>query len=77
MMKLLAETSLARADIVAFVDNNPMNQGKTLKNTQIISPEKIGNLPHPILVTTLLHQKEIAEQINFLGLSNSTIYLDE
>lgn len=77
VMKLLAETSLAKADIVAFVDNNPMNRGKTLKNTQIISPEKIGNLPHPILVTTLLHQKEIAEQINFLGLSNSTIYLDE
>lgn len=77
VMKLLAETSLAKADIVAFVDNNPINQGKMLKDTPIISPEKIGNLPHPILVTTLLHQKEIAEQINFLGLSNSIIYLDE
>lgn len=77
VMKLLAETSLAKADIVAFVDNNPINQGKMLKDTQIISPEKIGNLPHPILVTTILHQKEIAEQSKFLGLSNSIIYLDE
>jgi len=77
VMKLLAETSLAKADIVAFVDNNPINQGKMLKDTPIISPEKIGNLPYPILVTTLLHQKEIAKQIKFLGLSNSIIYLDK
>ncbi|MCK9362297.1 MAG: class I SAM-dependent methyltransferase [Syntrophales bacterium] len=77
VMKLLAETSLAKADIVAFVDNNPINQGKMLKDIPIISPEKIGNLPHPILVTTLLHQKEIAKQINILGLSNSIIFLDK
>ena len=76
VMKLLAETSLAKADIVAFVDNNPINQGKMLKDTPIISPEKIGNLPHPILVTTLLHQKDIAKQIKFLGLSNEVIFLD-
>jgi SAM-dependent methyltransferase len=77
VMKLLAETSLAKADIVAFVDSNTINQGKILSGTQIIAPEKIGKQPHPILVATLLHQKEIAKQINFLGLSNSTIYLDE
>ncbi len=76
-MKLLAETSLAKADIVAFVDSNPINQGKMLKDTPIISPEKIGNLPCPILVTTLLHQKEIAEQIEFIGLSNPVIFLDK
>lgn len=77
VMKLLAETSLAKADIVAFVDNNPINQGKLLKDIPIISPEKIGNLPHPILVTTLLHQKEIDRHINFLRLSNSVIFLDK
>jgi hypothetical protein len=76
-LKLLADTSLAKADIVAFVDNNPINQGKILKDTPIISPGEIGILPHPILVTTLLYQNEIAEQIKFLGLSNSIIYLDK
>ena len=76
VMKLLAETSLGKADIVAFVDNNLINQGKILKNIPIISPEQIGNLPHPILVTTILHQKEIASQINFLGLANEVIFLD-
>jgi SAM-dependent methyltransferase len=75
VMKLLAETSLAKADIVAFVDNNPINQGKILNGTQIITPEQIGNLPHPILVTTILHQKEISKQICDLGLKNQLILL--
>ncbi|MCJ7812492.1 hypothetical protein MUP95_04135 [bacterium] len=75
VMKLLAETSLAKADIVAFVDNNPINHGKLLKDIPIISPEKIGNLPHPILVTTLLHQKEIAKQICDMGFRNQLILL--
>ena len=77
VMKLLAETSLVNADIVAFVDNNPMNQGKSLKDIQIISPDEIGNRPFPILVTTVLHQEDIARQIRLLGLTNSIIYLDE
>ena len=77
VMKLLAETSLAKADIVAFVDNNMINQGRILNGIPIISPEKIGNLPHPILVTTLLHQKAIAEQIKSLSLPNSIIFLDK
>lgn len=76
-MKLLAETSLAKADIVAFVDNYAINQGRMLKGIPILSPEKIGNLPHPILVTTLLHQKAIAEQIKSLSLPNSIIFLDK
>ncbi|GCA86292.1 hypothetical protein MiHa_04283 [Microcystis aeruginosa NIES-2522] len=29
-MKLLAETSLAKANIVAFVDGNPINQGSVI-----------------------------------------------
>jgi hypothetical protein len=77
LIKLLAETSLAKVDIVAFVDNNPINQGRMLRDAPIISPELIRNLPHPILVTTILHQREIAKQIKFLGLSNSIIYLNE
>jgi hypothetical protein len=48
-----------------------------LKGIPIMPPEKIGNLPHPILVTTLLHQKAIAEQIKSLGLPNSIIFLDK
>jgi SAM-dependent methyltransferase len=77
VMKLLAETSLAKADIVAFVDNNTINQGRMLKGIPIMSPKKIGNLPYPILVTTLLHQKAISEQIKSLGLPNSIIFLDK
>lgn len=40
-MKLLTETSLAHADILAFVDNNPINHGKILHGKAIIQPQNI------------------------------------
>ena len=37
-MKLLAETSLGSKNIVAFVDNNPVNWDKKIKDVPVISP---------------------------------------
>ena len=67
-MKLLVETSLAQADIVAFVDNNYVNQGKLLHGKPILAPQELGNLNFPILLTTLLHHNSIAKQIRDMGL---------
>ena len=74
-MKLLAETSLAKAQIVAFVDGNPINQGKMLRNVPILSPEQIRGMSQPIVVTTTLHQQEIADEIYSMALSNKVILL--
>ncbi len=77
--KLLAETSLREANIVAFVDGNPINQGKVLFNRVIQSPERLARLGvnASILVATLLHQEAIASRIrNELGLSNQIIILN-
>jgi SAM-dependent methyltransferase len=74
-LKLLAETSLAKAQIAAFVDGNPINQGKVLRGVPILAPEQIRNLPYPIVVTTILHQQEIAEQIRRMGLANDIVLL--
>jgi SAM-dependent methyltransferase len=74
-LKLLAETSLAKAQIGAFVDGNPINQGRVLSGVQILAPEQIRDLPYPIVVTTILHQQEIAEQIRRMGLPNDIILL--
>ena len=75
-MKLLAETSLARATIVAFVDGNPINVGKKLKGIEIKSPGQIAGLPQPIVITTTLHQQAIAERIrNELRLPNEIVFL--
>jgi hypothetical protein len=74
-LKLLAETSLAKAQIAAFVDGNPINQGKILGGIPVLAPEQTRGLPHPILVTTILHQLEIVEQIQQMGLPNHIVLL--
>ncbi|MBE7535049.1 MAG: class I SAM-dependent methyltransferase [Anaerolineales bacterium] len=74
-MKLLSETSLANADILAFVDNNPINHGKVLHNTPIIAPDELGGLGAPILITTLLHHQAIAKQIKRMNLKNEIVFL--
>ena len=76
-MKLLAETSLGKAEIVAFVDNNPINQGKTLHGVKIISPEAIRERLEPILITSTLHQQAISEQIHEMGLLNRVFLLKD
>jgi SAM-dependent methyltransferase len=76
-MKLLAETSLARIPIAAFVDSNPVNQGKSLVGLPILAPNQIKDQVAPILVATLLHQKEITATIRGdLQLSNPIITLN-
>lgn len=75
-LKLLAETSLGRARIAAFVDGNPVNQNKELMGIPVLAPEAIARLRHPILIATLLHQGAITERIRHqLQLTNPIITL--
>ena len=76
VMKLLAETSLAKANIAAFVDGNPINHGKVIKGIPISSPKQIIGMIQPIIVTSILHQKAISDFIrNEMKLSNEIICL--
>lgn len=77
VMKLLIETSLGKARITSFVDNNPINQGKSLHGIKILAPKELLGLDGPILITTILHQQEIANQIRQMGLPNKVIFLKE
>jgi SAM-dependent methyltransferase len=75
-MKLLAETSLGHAKIAAFVDSNPINQGKILRGIRIVSPDQIFALDYPIIVTTILHALEVKNTIkNHLKISNEIVLL--
>jgi len=76
VFKLLVETSLARAKIAAFVDSNPINQGRTLRGVPVISPEAMRGLAAPIVIGTTLHQRAIVEQIRRIGLSNEILLLE-
>ena len=75
-MKLLAETPLGEAQIVAFVDSNPINQGRLLRDVPILAPEAIRGMAQPILVASTLHQDEIVAVIRSrMGLTNPLILL--
>lgn len=76
-MKLLVETCLANATIAAFVDSNPINQGKKLLGVPILSPERLSTFPYPIIVTTILHQEDVVQQIYSMRLSNDVVLLND
>jgi SAM-dependent methyltransferase len=76
-LKLLAETSLAKAKIVAFVDSNPIHHGRRLAGAPILAPGEMREYGQPILIGTTLHHREILAQIERLGLKNRTILLPE
>jgi FlaA1/EpsC-like NDP-sugar epimerase len=74
-MKLLVETSLAKAEIVAFVDSNPINKGKILNGVRVIAPEELNGIDEQILISSTLHQLSITLQIKKMGLKNDLIVL--
>jgi FlaA1/EpsC-like NDP-sugar epimerase len=73
--KLLADTSLAQANIAAFVDSNPASHGLTLRGRPILGPSQVESGSRPIVVASLLHQSAIVELIRQLGLANPVIAL--
>jgi 2-polyprenyl-3-methyl-5-hydroxy-6-metoxy-1,4-benzoquinol methylase len=76
-LKLLAETCLGHARVAAFVDSNPIHHGRRLAGAPIIAPGSLGEYRQPILVGTTLHHREIAAQIQRLGLPNRVVFLPE
>jgi FlaA1/EpsC-like NDP-sugar epimerase len=62
-MKLLNETSLGRARIQAFIDGNPINQGRSLNGVRIVAPSAIETVDKPILVASTIHFEAISRTI--------------
>jgi SAM-dependent methyltransferase len=58
-LRLLAESSLARANIVAFVDSNPHYHGKELHDRLIIAPSELRGRSEAILISSRSFQDEI------------------
>jgi SAM-dependent methyltransferase len=76
--RLLAVSSLGRANIVAFIDSNPKFQGKQLHGFPILAPEGLEGRREPILISSYAAQHEIAQQIREkLRLPNELILLYE
>jgi len=73
--KLLVDTALARANIVGFVDSNPINQGRLLRGLPILSPSELRSGPEIIVVASILHHAAILRAIRALGLRNPVLGL--
>lgn len=74
--KLLVDTELARANVVAFVDSNPINQGRVLRGRPVVSPRELkAGGDEVIVVASILHQKSIVRAIRELGLQNRVLGL--
>ena len=69
-MKLLSDTYLRTASISAFVDSNPINQGKMLHGANVIAGSEITAGNTPILVCSLINEASILDSIRTLGLPN-------
>jgi SAM-dependent methyltransferase len=76
-MKLLAETCLGSARIAAFVDGNPIHHGESIRGVPVLAPEEIRAMPEPIMITTTLHEREIAAKIREMGMTNGLILLGD
>ncbi len=75
-LKLLAETCLREANIAAFVDGNPVHQGKILRGRPILAPSQVPGGTQPIVVASILHGPEIARVIREeLRLGNPLVLL--
>jgi SAM-dependent methyltransferase len=74
--RLMATSRLAEADIAGFIESNSRYHGKSLHGRPIMPPQALKEHPEPVLISSRVFQKEIAEQIrNDLGCTNELILL--
>jgi hypothetical protein len=74
-MKMLSDTVLKDARVIAFVDSNPIHSNKRIRGIPIVLPHEIPSGDWPIIVTSLLHSDGILGVIRNLGLANPVVVL--
>jgi hypothetical protein len=63
-LRLLAETSLGQANIVAFVDGNPRYHGCRVLNKPVLAPSVLSDYPDvAVLISSRAYQEEITSEI--------------
>ena len=61
--RLMATSRLADANIVAFIESNARYHGKSLHGRPILPPGSLKKLREPVLISSRVFEKEIADQI--------------
>jgi len=63
-LRLLAESTLGQANIVAFVDGNPRYHGCQVLNRPVLAPKVLQDYPNAaVLISSRAYQEEIALEI--------------
>jgi FlaA1/EpsC-like NDP-sugar epimerase len=78
-MRLLAGSRLGTARIAAFVDSNPVHQGKRLAGTPILAPDEVLSrlsADVPIVIGSLVNLSAIEATIRSRGIPNPILRLD-
>jgi SAM-dependent methyltransferase len=77
-LRLLKTSPLPQANLVAFLDSNPVYQGQQLNGVPIIAPRQFDRKDVAILISSHVAEREIRDQIkNVLGWPNEVICLYE
>jgi len=61
--RLMATSRLAEANIAAFIESNARYHGKTLHGRAILPPAALRDRAEPVLISSRVFQREIADQI--------------
>lgn len=78
-MRLLGQTSLGRAQIVAIVDSNPVHHGRMLAGCPVIAPAELPRHAASdvsIVIGSLVNLESIEAAIREFGFGNPVIRLD-
>lgn len=70
VMSLLAETELKDCNILGFVDNNKLKQGKKIYGYDIYVPEFLKDKKVSVLICSMLNSKEIKIQLESMNTEN-------
>lgn len=75
-LKLLAETVLGDAEILCFIDGNPVFHGKRIAGVPVRGPEVLSDFGCPVVIASTIHRVAIERRIrDDLGAVNELITL--
>ena len=70
--RMMQYSEMGKLGIVAFIETNADYHGGTLAGRPIVSPAEIDQ-PYPIIVSSLMYQDAIVDQIKGMGLKNPVV----
>ncbi len=75
MMALAASTSLMDCQIVGFIDNNKIKQGREIYGIPVYAPEFLAGSDAVALICSMLNSEDIKRQIEGMHIGNDFIIL--